>query len=98
MSASDEDDRDATSSYGKWGRRICSCRDRVARVAPLNSIKIVLVAWQIVTQVRAEYPELLSIPDGAIPGGVQTPQRVLAGYLLLDRPSLTVGDEYLRGT
>ncbi|CBJ28094.1 probable extracellular nuclease (ISS) [Ectocarpus siliculosus] len=33
-----------------WGKRLTSCRERITNVVPLTSIKIVLVAWQIVTQ------------------------------------------------
>lgn len=32
--------------------KLTSCRARTAKVVPFTSIKIVLVAWQIVTQVR----------------------------------------------
>lgn len=35
-----------------WQKRITSYRDQIAKAVPLTSIKIVLVAWQIVTQVK----------------------------------------------
>lgn len=35
-----------------WERRLTSCRGRTAIAFPLTSIKIVVVAWQIVTQVN----------------------------------------------
>lgn len=35
-----------------WEKKITSCRDRIAKAVPLTSIKIVVIAWQIVTQVN----------------------------------------------
>lgn len=44
-------DEDATTA-SSWKTRIVSCRDRILQAVPLTAIKIVLVAWQIVTQAR----------------------------------------------
>ena len=45
-----EDGPDKTAS--SWNRKVHSCRNRIVEAVPLTSIKIVLVAWQILTQVR----------------------------------------------
>ena len=37
---------------GKWEIRALNFRDRLVRVIPLTAIKIVLVSWQIITQVK----------------------------------------------
>lgn len=44
-------DENKTDTASAWGKRLTSCRDRIVKAVPLTSIKIVLVAWQIVTQV-----------------------------------------------
>lgn len=44
-------DESKTDTASTWKKRLTSCRDRIANAVPLTSIKIVLVAWQIVTQV-----------------------------------------------
>lgn len=44
-----EDQENATPT---WKNRIHSCRSRIIEAVPLTAIKIVLVAWQIITQVR----------------------------------------------
>lgn len=55
-----DDDSTTTST---WQKRATSCRDRIASVVPLTSVKIVLVAWQIVTQVsEGTYIGWLSLP------------------------------------
>ncbi|CAN0297003.1 unnamed protein product [Pylaiella littoralis] len=45
-----------------WRKKLTSWRDRVAKAVPLTSIKIVIVAWQIITQfssvVNVVYPEV----------------------------------------
>lgn len=43
----DEDANNAPS----WNKRMFSCRDRIVKAVPLTAIKIILVSWQIVTQV-----------------------------------------------
>ncbi|CAN0183065.1 unnamed protein product [Scytosiphon promiscuus] len=54
------DDENSTDTASTWGKRLTSYRDRMAHVVPLTSVKIVLVAWQIVTQfssvVHVVYP------------------------------------------
>ena len=45
-----EDQDNATPTT--WKSRIHSCRSRIIEAVPLTAIKIVLVAWQIITQVR----------------------------------------------
>lgn len=45
------DDNNAGAA-SKWEKKCTSCRDRIVNVVPLTSIKIVVVAWQIVTQVN----------------------------------------------
>lgn len=90
-------DGDATSSYGKWVGRISSCRDRVAKVVPLTSIKIVLVAWQIVTQVRQaawDSPR----PPTALYRAYWRVLRILTNIIRLHRPLTTVGDVRRRGS
>ena len=37
---------------GMWERRILNFRDGLVRAIPLTAIKIVLVSWQIITQVK----------------------------------------------
>ena len=37
---------------GNWERRALNFRDRLVRAIPLTAIKIVLVSWQIITQVK----------------------------------------------
>lgn len=44
-----EDDLDGATST--WDKRFASCRAQIADIIPLASIKILVVAWQIVTQV-----------------------------------------------
>ncbi|CAN0093601.1 unnamed protein product, partial [Hapterophycus canaliculatus] len=55
-------DEDNTDTAPTWKKKLASCRDRVANAVPLTSIKIVLVAWQIVTQfssvVNVVYPDV----------------------------------------
>ncbi|CAN0014564.1 unnamed protein product [Scytosiphon promiscuus] len=55
----DELKPDTTSSCGM---KLTYCRDRVVKAVPLTSIKIVVVAWQIVTQfssvVNVVYPDI----------------------------------------
>lgn len=43
------EEQENTSS--SWNRRVHSCRNRIVETVPLTAIKIVLVAWQILTQV-----------------------------------------------
>ena len=45
----DEDDADTAPT---WEKTLTSCRDRLANTVPLTSIKIIVVVWQIVTQVN----------------------------------------------
>ena len=40
-----------TDTGPTWNNRVRSCRTRIAEAVPLTSIKIILVAWQIITQV-----------------------------------------------
>ena len=35
-----------------WERRALDFQDRLVRATPLTAIKIVLVSWQIITQVK----------------------------------------------
>ena len=44
-------DRPISERSGRWERRVSSFRDRLIRAIPLTAIKIVLVFWQIITQV-----------------------------------------------
>lgn len=41
-----------TNTASSWNKRVHSCRNRIVQAVPLTAIKIVLVAWQILTQVR----------------------------------------------
>lgn len=43
---------DQDNRASSWKSRIQSCRSRIVEAVPLTAIKIVLVAWQIITQVR----------------------------------------------
>ena len=45
-------DDDNTDTASTWEKRLTSCRDRITNTVPLTSIKIVVVVWQIVTQVN----------------------------------------------
>lgn len=45
-------DDDDTGTGSTCGKKLNSLRDRIANGIPLTSIKIVLVAWQIVSQVK----------------------------------------------
>ncbi|CAM9892814.1 unnamed protein product, partial [Ectocarpus sp. 8 AP-2014] len=55
-------DDDNTGTVSTCGKTLNSLRDRIANGIPLTSIKIVLVAWQIVTQfssvVNVVYPDV----------------------------------------
>ncbi|CAM9767494.1 unnamed protein product, partial [Scytosiphon promiscuus] len=55
-------DEDGAETATSWEKKITSCRHRIANVVPLTSIKIVVVAWQIVTQfssvVNVVYPDV----------------------------------------
>lgn len=44
-------DEHNVGTTSKRAKRLTSCRDRIVDAVPLTSIKVVLVAWQIVTQV-----------------------------------------------
>lgn len=46
-------DENNTDTAFVWENRLTSLRDWVANIVPLTSIKIVVVVWQIVTQVNA---------------------------------------------
>lgn len=43
---------DEINDASSWNKRVFTCRDRIIKAVPLTAIKIVLVSWQIVTQVR----------------------------------------------
>ena len=45
-------DRPISERSGKWERRISNFRNGLVRAIPLTAIKIVLVSWQIITQVK----------------------------------------------
>ena len=45
-------DRPISERGGMWERRILHFRDGLVRAIPLTAIKIVLVSWQIITQVK----------------------------------------------
>lgn len=40
-----------TNTEPSWKIRVYSCRTRIVDAVPLTAIKIILVAWQIMTQV-----------------------------------------------
>lgn len=44
-----------------WRNKLTSWRDRVAKPVPLTSIKIVIVAWQIITQVNDVFGTFLFV-------------------------------------
>lgn len=44
--------QDNTDTTSTWDRRFASCRARIADIVPLTSIKILVVAWQIISQVN----------------------------------------------
>ena len=46
-------DRPISERGGMWERRILNFRDGLVRAIPLTAIKIVLVSWQIITQVKS---------------------------------------------
>lgn len=46
---SEQESKNAITS--KWEQKINSCRSSIAKAIPLTAIKVVLVVWQIVTQV-----------------------------------------------
>ena len=45
-------DRPISERRGRWTRRVSNFRDGLVRAIPLTAIKIVLVAWQIISQVK----------------------------------------------
>ena len=45
-------DRPVSERSGMWERRVLNFRDGLVRAIPLTAIKIVLVSWQIITQVK----------------------------------------------
>ena len=45
-------DRPVSERSGMWERRVLNFRDGLVRAIPLTAIKIVLVSWQIITQVQ----------------------------------------------
>ena len=45
-------DRSIPERSGKWKKRVLNFRDGLVRAIPLPAIKIVLVTWQIITQVK----------------------------------------------
>ena len=45
-------DRPISERSGVWERRILNFRDGLVRAIPLTATKIVLVSWQIITQVK----------------------------------------------
>ena len=45
-------DRPISESSGTWEGRVLNFRDGLVRSIPLTAIKIVLVSWQIITQVK----------------------------------------------
>ena len=45
-------DRPISERSGTWERRVLNFRDGLIRATPLTAIKIVLVSWQIITQVK----------------------------------------------
>ena len=45
-------DRPISERSGMWARRVLHFRDGLVRATPLTAIKIVLVSWQIITQVK----------------------------------------------
>ncbi|CAM9198462.1 unnamed protein product [Ectocarpus sp. 12 AP-2014] len=55
-------EENSTKTASQWEQRMTSFRDRMVDVVPLTSIKIVVVAWQIVTQfssvVNVVYPDV----------------------------------------
>ena len=46
-------DRPISERSGMWERRVLNFRDGLVRAIPLTAIKIVLVSWQIITQVKS---------------------------------------------
>ena len=46
------EDRPISQRSGMWKRRISNFRDGLIRIIPLTAVKIVLVSWQIITQVN----------------------------------------------
>ena len=45
-------DRPISERNGMWERRVLNFQDGLVRAIPLTAIKIVLVSWQIITQVK----------------------------------------------
>ena len=45
-------DRPVSESSGTWEGRVLNFQDGLVRAIPLTAIKIVLVSWQIITQVK----------------------------------------------
>ena len=45
-------DRPTSGRNGKWERRVSNLRNGLVRAIPLTAIKIVVVSWQIITQVK----------------------------------------------
>ena len=45
-------DRPISERRGRWEIRISNFRDGLVRAIPLTAIKIVLVSWQIISQVK----------------------------------------------
>ena len=45
-------DRPISERSGMWERRVLNFRDGLVSAIPLTAVKIVLVSWQIITQVK----------------------------------------------
>ena len=45
-------DRPISERRGKWEIRVSNFRDGLVRAVPLTAIKIILVSWQIILQVK----------------------------------------------
>lgn len=56
------EDEDSADNASSWHKRSIAWRAKIANAVPLTSIKIVVVAWQIITQVK----DLIE-PWGGIP-------------------------------
>lgn len=48
----DGDGEDTAAARRSWRQKCCSCQSCLVKVLPLRAIKIVVIVWQIISQVR----------------------------------------------
>ena len=56
-------DRTISERSGMWERRVLNFRDGLVRPIPLTAIKIMLISWQIITEVKFDGLDLRPTPQ-----------------------------------